>query len=105
MNVPLLGGVNAATNESPGAIIGAVGSIAVWVLAQAGSNALDGAVDKEIMLILRDGAWIGVRNSLATAAAAGALLLLMRMLTGDVQHEQVWEAPTGQASPTDAPPV
>jgi hypothetical protein len=91
-----------------GAVIALLASLGAWTLAQAGSNAVNSAVDQEIMLIVRDGAWIGVRNALAAAAASGSLLFLTRLLAGDTRPERVWEATpnaSSQTSPTDAPPV
>jgi hypothetical protein len=63
-----------------GALGGAVGSFLVWLVASSGGSLFDSAVDREIMLILRDGAWLGLRNSLAVAVIALAALYLWRTL-------------------------
>jgi len=62
-----------------GAGAGAAASFAAWLLAQAGNAALDSAVDREIMLILRDGAWIGLRDCLAVAVAGVAVRVLLTL--------------------------
>ena len=59
-----------------GAGLSALASAAVWAFARLIGPAFDSAVDREVMLILRDGAWIGIRNSLAVAVAALAILFL-----------------------------
>ncbi|HLG10293.1 MAG TPA: hypothetical protein VI876_00930 [Dehalococcoidia bacterium] len=61
--------------------VGAVaGSFFVWLVAGSSGSLFDGAVDREIMLIVRDGAWLGLRNSLAVAVIALAALYLWRTL-------------------------
>ncbi|HWC28784.1 MAG TPA: hypothetical protein VG845_01770, partial [Dehalococcoidia bacterium] len=63
-----------------GALAASIGSVIVWVLAEFGSSTFDGAVDREIMLILRDGAWLGLRNALAVAVMSVAALYLWRTI-------------------------
>ena len=63
-----------------GAAVAAVASLFVWLVAGGGASLFDGAVDKEIMLILRDGAWLGLRNALGVAVIALASLYLWRTL-------------------------
>jgi hypothetical protein len=63
-----------------GASVAAVVSLAVWLLAKLGASVTAGPVDEEIMLMLRDGAWIGVRNSLAVIGASSALLLVLALV-------------------------
>ncbi len=63
-----------------GAIGAAVAAFSVWLVAGGAGSMFDSAVDKEIMLILRDGAWLGLRNSLAVAAISLAVLYLWRAL-------------------------
>jgi hypothetical protein len=65
-----------------GAAVSAMLSAAVWLLAQAGEGISKAPVDQEIMLALRDGAWIGLRNAGAVAVALAGLLVLVRSLTG-----------------------
>jgi len=62
-----------------GAGVAAACSLAVWLLAEAGETALDSAIDREIVLILRDGAWIGLRNAAAVAAAGLAIRALLAL--------------------------
>jgi hypothetical protein len=89
-----------------GAAASAVASLGAWLLTAATSNAFSSAVDREIVLIVRDGAWIGLRNSVAVAAASLALLLLMRWLSSQQQTADDWEPNQAATSqPPDAPPL
>jgi hypothetical protein len=63
-----------------GSIGAAVASFFVWLVAGAGSSLFDGSVDQENMLILRDGAWLGLRNALSLAVIALGLIYLWRTL-------------------------
>ena len=63
-----------------GAIGAAVASFFVWLVAGTGNSVFDSSVDREIMLILRDGAWLGLRNALGVAAIALAVMYLWRTL-------------------------
>jgi hypothetical protein len=63
-----------------GAIGAAVASFFVWLVAGAGNSLFDSSVDREIMLILRDGAWLGLRNALGVAVMALAVMYLWRTL-------------------------
>jgi hypothetical protein len=63
-----------------GAGFAALASLGVWLLASALSSSYSSPVDKEIMLILRDGAWIGVRNAFAVLGASLGLLFIFRFL-------------------------
>lgn len=65
-----------------GALAAAACSLAVWLLARGAGSAFDGALDREIALVVRDGAWLGLRNALAVAAVAASLLFLSRALLG-----------------------
>jgi hypothetical protein len=69
----------------PGAIavgggLGLLASTAVWLLAELAEGAFSSPLDKEIALITRDGAWIGVRNAGAVLASSVGLVLLLRFL-------------------------
>jgi hypothetical protein len=74
------------TRQSPlmaitvGGAIAAALSLGVWIVAQALNAVLDGALDKEIALVLRDGAWIGLRNGLSVAAVGAATMYLISQL-------------------------
>jgi hypothetical protein len=49
-----------------------------WILADAASQAFNSPVQREIMLVLHDSAWVGLRDSLAVGAAAVVLSLVLR---------------------------
>ncbi len=57
--------------------LAAAAAFAAWLLALAADQAFASAIDSEIALILRNGAWIGLRNGLAVGGAGLALLLLL----------------------------
>lgn len=63
-----------------GAGIAVVVSFFGWLFAGVAGSMFDSAVDKEIVEILRDAAWLGLRNSLAAGAVLLALLYLYRSL-------------------------
>ena len=62
-----------------GSVMSTFFAVAAWLLATAGARVIDSGVDKEVMLIARDGAFMGLRNSVAVAAASIALMLVMRV--------------------------
>jgi hypothetical protein len=63
-----------------GAGLAIVVSFLAWLLARSAGSLVASSVDKEILLILRDGAWLGLRDSLAVGAILLALLFLWRSL-------------------------
>jgi hypothetical protein len=63
-----------------GAGVAVVVSFFVWLIAGGSGSAFESSVDREIVLILRDGAWLGLRDALAAAAVILALLYLYRAL-------------------------
>ncbi|HWO72276.1 MAG TPA: hypothetical protein VNN21_01825 [Dehalococcoidia bacterium] len=65
-----------------GALAAAACSLAVWLVARGAASVFDGAIDREIALVVRDGAWLGLRNALAVAAVAASLIFLARVLFG-----------------------
>jgi hypothetical protein len=83
-----------------GAALGATASLAVWFLAETASSAFDGAVDKETMLILRDGAWIGLRNSLAVVVTAAGLMGLMSIMAKPRVPQRAWRTPAPVQAPS-----
>jgi hypothetical protein len=103
------------TRQSPlpsiaiGGVVAAVLSLGVWLLAQVMNTVLDGSVDKEIALVLRDGAWIGLRNGLSVAIIGAAATYLLSQLVrrrdryddwGDYDEpEYSYEAPRGRQHP------
>jgi len=84
------------TRQSPlialtlGGVIAGGLSLAVWFIAQAMNSVLDGAVDKEIALVLRDGAWIGLRNGLSLAAIGAATMYLLSQLFHPRDRDEDW---------------
>lgn len=62
-----------------GALLGALASLAVWGAMQLLAGMVSDAAEHEIILILRDGAWMGVRNGGGVAFTAGVLAFLMTM--------------------------
>jgi hypothetical protein len=68
------------TPLAAGAVVAAGFSFLAWLIAGILSRAFESAVDREIMLILRDGGWLGLRNALALTAASLAALYLWRGL-------------------------
>ena len=65
-----------------GGAIAALASLGVWLLAAAAGGLFHAGVDKEIALVVRDGAWLGARNALAVTAASGVLMVLGSLLGG-----------------------
>jgi hypothetical protein len=63
-----------------GALLGAAGALCVWLIAGVAGRTFDGAIDRETALILQDGAWLGLRNSVAASVIALGLLYLWRTL-------------------------
>jgi len=66
--------------------------LALWLLARLGAGAVHGAVDREVLLILRDCSWIGVRDGFATALAAAAVLALVRLAAPAAPEQEPWPA-------------
>ncbi|MPZ48959.1 MAG: hypothetical protein GEU75_06560 [Dehalococcoidia bacterium] len=87
----LLAGRSPLTPIAIGAGISAALCLAAWFLTQTLAGFFDAAVDKETMLILRDGAWIGLRNSLAVTVTAAALTFLLSTLLRPRARRHVWE--------------
>ena len=79
----------------PGLAVGgglaAVGALLIWIAAHFLHASLNSVVDKEIALILRDGAWLGLRNALAlTAIALSALYLTGVFARREEQPHHSW---------------
>ena len=86
----LLGGGSPLAPILIGAGLAATLSLTVWLLATAAQAAVENPVDKETMLILRDGAWIGLRDSLAVTVAAGSLLILLGPKRQQLRSSSSW---------------
>jgi hypothetical protein len=99
----MLGGHSPLPPLIAGAALAAASSFGVWLLAQAGNSAMSSPVDKEIMLIIRDGAWIGVRNAAAVAVICLTLVFLASMLARQ-RPDGGWR-PEPTSPPPDAPGV
>ena len=76
-------GLSLPTVIASGAAFSAIASIAVWLLASAAAGSFGAPVDKEVLLIVRDGAWLGFRNAFAVFAAALGLVIIFRLLEGE----------------------
>jgi hypothetical protein len=78
-----------------------------WLIARSTGSLAASSVDKEILLILRDGAWLGLRDSLAVGAILLALLFLWRALFASrVYDERVyWPEPTESQEPYTSDPA
>lgn len=76
-----------------GAGLAVVVSFLTWLIAGGAGSLVDSSVDKEIVLILRDGAWLGLRDSLAVAAMALALMHLQRSLLAPRVHDEAFYWP------------
>jgi hypothetical protein len=71
-----------------GSAIAAVASFAVWLIANGSSSLFESSVDREIVLIARDGAWLGLRNALAVTAMSLAVLYLWRALVAPHMQDE-----------------
>ncbi len=93
------------TGETPvhaiatGAVIGAIASLGFYLLMHLVGSMASSAVDKETVMIIKDGAWIGVRNCGGVALASGVLAFLLGMGRG--QRSRPRYAPA--TSRTDSP--
>jgi hypothetical protein len=70
-----------------GALLAVVVSLLGWLVGGNAGSLFESSVDREIVLILRDGAWLALRNSLAVAAMILALLYLQRSLLEPRRHD------------------
>jgi hypothetical protein len=100
----LLAGRLPLTQIAFGGGFSAAACLAWWFIAEAGSGLFAGAVDREIMLVVRDGAWIGLRNSLAVAVAAGGVVALLSIMARPhgMPH-QPWQRQVQTEADTDLP--
>jgi hypothetical protein len=82
----LLGRTSPFSAVALGAGIAAGCSLAVLVLAFGASFAFTSAIDKEIMLLVRDGASLGLRNAIGVGIIAVALQHLLRPFSASPRH-------------------
>ena len=71
-----------------GAFFGAVACFAAWIGFEAAANALASPVNREVVLVLRDGAFLGLRDSLAVGVVATVVFVVMRSLAGERTYER-----------------
>ena len=62
-----------------GALMATFFAAAGWILATLAEGILESGVDKEVMRVARDGAFMGLRNSVTVGAAATALMLVLKI--------------------------
>ena len=62
-----------------GACMATFFAAAGWLLATFAGSVLESGVDKEVMLMAKDGAFLGLRNSITIGAAATALMLVVKV--------------------------
>ena len=62
-----------------GALMATFFAAAAWILATLANSVLDSGIDKEVMHVARDGAFMGLRNSVTVGAAATALMLVLKV--------------------------
>lgn len=102
----LMGGGDPITPVAVGAAFATALSLAVWLLTQLAKDTVSAPVDQEIVLAVRDGAWIGIRNAGAIAVAMIGMRLLLNTFAN---HDQGWQPSTAWDYPdhddADAPPV
>jgi hypothetical protein len=84
------------TRQSPlpglavGSALAALGALIVWLAVQALGSSVNGAIDEEIARVARDGAWLGLRNSVAATAIGLGGLYVYNTLFG-THHDEDWE--------------
>jgi hypothetical protein len=89
----LLGRTSPFSAVALGAGIAAGCSLAVWVLAFGAGFAFTSAIDKEIMMMVRDGASLGLRNAIGVGIIAVALHHLLRPFSPP--RRQAWRQAGG----------
>jgi hypothetical protein len=79
-----------------GGVVAAGLSLFAWIGAQVLGSSLDSNVDREIALVLRDGAWLGVRNGIAAAVIGGGLAFVVSAALparrpNNWEHKEDWQ--------------
>jgi hypothetical protein len=92
----LAGALRAAT---VGAAAFAAVAAASWLVAGLGARIPDAPADSELMRMLRDCAWLGLRNGLALTAAGAALVLALRVLQQPGPALEEWPAAFDEPAP------
>jgi hypothetical protein len=75
-----------------GALTSMLFAAAAWGFATFADSVLESGVDKEVMLVARDGAFMGLRNAITVGAAATALMLVVKItVSAPRQAEPVYD--------------
>jgi hypothetical protein len=83
-----------------GGLVGAASSSLMFLVAGFASRSFGSPVDQEIALILRDGAWLGMRNCLAVSAVVLSFMLLLRLFSPE---GLTWSRRLQPPEPPEAP--
>jgi len=86
-------GENPVHAIATGAVIGAVSALAFFFLMKLLASMTGDHVDQEIALILKDGAWVGVRICGGVAFASGVIAFLLHMGRGHGQPAATFPPP------------
>ena len=62
-----------------GALMATFFASAAWIFATLAGGVLESGVDKEVIRVAKDGAFMGLRNSVTVGAAATALMLVLKI--------------------------
>jgi hypothetical protein len=62
-----------------GSLMATFFAAAAWIFVTLANGVLESGVDKEVMHVARDGAFMGLRNSVTIGAAATALMLVLKV--------------------------
>jgi len=74
-----------------GALTSTLFAAAAWTFATFAESVLESGVDKEVMLVARDGAFMGLRNSVTLGAAATALMLVVKVTVSTPRQTPVYD--------------
>lgn len=98
------------TRQSPltalasGGAVAAALSLGVWLVAMAAYASVDGAINREIALVVRDGAWMGLRNGLAVLGIGVAASFVVSTLFPQRREDRWEDWRTFDSSEPDPPP-
>jgi hypothetical protein len=81
-----------------GAFMATFFAAAAWVLATLGGSVMESGVDKEVMQVARDGAFMGLRNSVTMGAAATALMLVLMVTVQTPRRDAYYELDREEAA-------
>jgi hypothetical protein len=95
------------TRQSPllpiaiGGGVAAAFSLLAWIVASLLGTVMSGAIDQELALVLRDGAWIGLRNGLAVLALGLVAIFVLNTLFPGREHQ--WDEQDNSADYEEEP--